>query len=113
MNVEPFVLVLAAALLVLVVLVAWNTRRLRRVEKDLRVRLIEPTAQMPRKWNWDELTDRETEVALLVGERKHNAEIAQELSISVRTVERHLENIYGKLGVRNRRELRRALHDRE
>jgi DNA-binding CsgD family transcriptional regulator len=45
------------------------------------------------------LTKREREVLTLLAQGKSNAEIAEELVISVRTVERHLMRVYGKLGV--------------
>lgn len=53
---------------------------------------------------YQELTDREREVLTRLAVGSSNKEIADELSISVRTVERHVTNIYGKLGVRNRGE---------
>jgi DNA-binding CsgD family transcriptional regulator/pimeloyl-ACP methyl ester carboxylesterase len=45
------------------------------------------------------LTSREREVIELLAQGKSNSEIAEELVISVRTVERHLMRIYGKFGV--------------
>ena len=45
------------------------------------------------------LSPRESEVLELVATGRANDEIAAELHLSVRTVERHLHNIYGKLGV--------------
>jgi LuxR family maltose regulon positive regulatory protein len=50
------------------------------------------------------LTERELEVLHLVAAGWTNQEIADELVISVRTVKKHVENIHGKLGVRNRTE---------
>ena len=44
----------------------------------------------------DGLTQREVEVLRLVASGKSNAEIAAELVLSIRTVERHISNIYGK-----------------
>ena len=44
------------------------------------------------------LTEREVEVLRLVASGKSNAEIAGELVLSIRTVERHISNIYGKIG---------------
>ena len=44
----------------------------------------------------DGLTRREVEVLRLVASGKSNAEIASELVLSIRTVERHISNIYGK-----------------
>jgi ATP/maltotriose-dependent transcriptional regulator MalT len=48
------------------------------------------------------LTAREREVMLLVAGGRSNEQIAAELVLSVRTVERHVENIYGKIGVSGR-----------
>jgi pimeloyl-ACP methyl ester carboxylesterase/DNA-binding CsgD family transcriptional regulator len=48
------------------------------------------------------LTPRQLEVLHLVANGRTNREIADELVLSVRTVERHLEDAYGKLGARNR-----------
>jgi DNA-binding NarL/FixJ family response regulator len=44
------------------------------------------------------LTAREREVIRLLASGRSNAEIAAELVLSVRTVERHVANIYGKVG---------------
>ena len=46
----------------------------------------------------DRLTVRETEVLRLVAAGRSNAEIADALVVSIRTAERHLANIYSKLG---------------
>jgi DNA-binding CsgD family transcriptional regulator len=48
------------------------------------------------------LTEREAEVVVLVADGKANAEAAADLGISPRTVQRHLENVFEKLGVRTR-----------
>jgi DNA-binding NarL/FixJ family response regulator len=44
------------------------------------------------------MTARELQVLRLVAAGKSNAEIADSLVMSVRTAERHLANIYAKLG---------------
>jgi membrane-bound serine protease (ClpP class) len=54
--------------------------------------------------NPHELTEREIEALRLVAAEYSNQEIAEELSISVRTVERHVTNIYDKAGLGNRAE---------
>jgi pimeloyl-ACP methyl ester carboxylesterase/DNA-binding CsgD family transcriptional regulator len=52
----------------------------------------------------DGLTERETEILALLAAGKSNAAIAQALTISTRTVERHIGNIYVKIGVHSRSE---------
>jgi len=51
-----------------------------------------------------QLSDREAEVLELAATGRTNAEIAERLVLSIRTVERHLLNSYAKLGVRSRTE---------
>lgn len=53
----------------------------------------------------DGLTPREHEVLTLLADGSSNAEIAQQLSISPKTVARHRENIMGKLNLHTRTEL--------
>jgi DNA-binding NarL/FixJ family response regulator len=60
----------------------------------------------------DPLTRREREVAGLAARGRTNREIADELVVSVRTVENHLQRVYAKLGVSSRDDLDRALADR-
>jgi len=48
------------------------------------------------------LSARELEVLRLVAAGCDNDEIAARLQLSVRTVERHLQNVYSKLGVQGR-----------
>ena len=48
------------------------------------------------------LTAREVEVLRLLAGGRTNAEIAEQLVLSVRTVERHAANVYAKLGARGR-----------
>jgi DNA-binding NarL/FixJ family response regulator len=55
----------------------------------------------------DPLSPRELEVVKLIAEAYTSDMIAQELSISRRTVDRHRENILAKLGMRDRVELTR------
>lgn len=49
-----------------------------------------------------DLTPREREIAALIARGLTNHQIADELVLSVRTVERHVENLYQKLGVSGR-----------
>jgi two-component system response regulator NreC len=58
-----------------------------------------------RKRVYDGLTPRQREVLTLIAEGLSNHEIASELDISVRTVERHRENIMKRLNLHSRVEL--------
>jgi DNA-binding NarL/FixJ family response regulator len=51
-----------------------------------------------------DLTDREAEVLLLMAEGRSNAQIAQRLSLSEKTVRNHISNIFSKLQVADRAE---------
>jgi DNA-binding CsgD family transcriptional regulator len=48
------------------------------------------------------LTAREEEILGLLAAGQSNSEIADNLSLSVRTVERHITNLYGKIDARSR-----------
>jgi DNA-binding NarL/FixJ family response regulator len=50
----------------------------------------------------ESLTEREREVLTLMAQGKENAEIAEELVVTERTVKFHVGNIYSKLGVTSR-----------
>jgi DNA-binding CsgD family transcriptional regulator len=49
------------------------------------------------------LTHREREILRLAADHKTNKEIADELSICVKTVEKHLSAVYSKFDVNRRR----------
>ena len=53
-----------------------------------------------------DLTEREQDVVALVRKGMTNKEIAAEMYVSEKAVEYHLRNVYGKLGISSRRELR-------
>jgi DNA-binding CsgD family transcriptional regulator/tetratricopeptide (TPR) repeat protein len=55
------------------------------------------------------LTAREREIAELAARGASSKDIAERLFLSVRTVDNHLQSIYGKLGIRGRRELADAI----
>lgn len=55
--------------------------------------------------SYDGLTEREREVLTLIAEDHTNQDIANRLEISVKTVERHRENIMHKLNLHTRTEL--------
>lgn len=56
------------------------------------------------------LTRRETEVAMLILKCLSNAEIAEELYISETTVKKHVSNIFAKLKISKREQIRNILH---
>jgi ATP/maltotriose-dependent transcriptional regulator MalT len=54
------------------------------------------------------LTPQETQVAELAATGLTNSEIGSQLFISAHTVEWHLSNVYAKLAIKSRRQLRTA-----
>ncbi|MGH3117240.1 MAG: HD domain-containing phosphohydrolase [Gaiellales bacterium] len=58
-------------------------------------------APSPPRWPAD-LTDREVEVLRLIARGRSNREVAERLFISPKTVGRHVENLYTKIGVSSR-----------
>jgi HD-GYP domain-containing protein (c-di-GMP phosphodiesterase class II) len=58
-------------------------------------------AASPPRWP-AELTDREVEVLRLIARGRSNREVAGTLFISPKTVGRHVENLYAKIGVSSR-----------
>ena len=50
------------------------------------------------------LTERQAEILRLIAQGMTNHEIANQLVLSERTVQRHITNLYAKIGVRNRAE---------
>ncbi|MFE5940872.1 LuxR C-terminal-related transcriptional regulator, partial [Streptomyces sp. NPDC056470] len=55
------------------------------------------------------LSRREKEIAFLAAAGRSSHEIAEQLTLSIRTVDNHLYRLYRKLGVDGRRDLRTAL----
>lgn len=62
-------------------------------------------AESPNPVNLARLTDRERVIMLLIAEGLRNQDIAEQLTISPKTVSRHRENILRKLNLRTRSEL--------
>jgi DNA-binding NarL/FixJ family response regulator len=57
---------------------------------------------MPSLSALDDLTEREVEVLRLVAQGLSDAQVAQILVVSPRTVNAHLRSIYSKLGITSR-----------
>ncbi len=67
-------------------------------------RFAPPADKHPQENALDQLTERELEVLKLAAKGMTNQEIARELALSVRTVQTHLSNIFGKMKVGSRTE---------
>ena len=70
------------------------------LEQALGLPHAQPVATAQKRPN--DLTERERELAALIGLGKSNGDIADELSLSKRTVEKHIANILSKLGLTSR-----------
>jgi two-component system, NarL family, response regulator NreC len=82
------------------------------VHPSLGAALLEPEVVAARPSGpGGELSEREVEVLRLVALGHTNADIAQELYVSVRTVETHRAHVQQKLGVRSRAELVRITRE--
>jgi DNA-binding CsgD family transcriptional regulator len=57
----------------------------------------------------DELTPQELQISLLLAEGRTTRETAASLFLSPKTIEYHLRNVYRKLGIHSRDELRVAV----
>ena len=68
--------------------------------------MIPPTVDYPKCLQDLGLTKREVEIALLVIQNETNAEIAEQLFISETTVKKHMSNIFSKLGISQRQEIK-------
>ena len=67
-------------------------------------RFARPSSEPPEEHALDKLTQRELEVMKLAAKGITNREIAQELSLSARTVQAHLSTIFSKMQVSSRTE---------
>lgn len=72
------------------------------MRRRLRAALVQLESKRAAGEMLERLTTREREVLDLVAEGHKNGEIARRLWISPGTVRKHLENVYGKLGVHTR-----------
>jgi DNA-binding NarL/FixJ family response regulator len=63
------------------------------------------TRHLPSALGSEKLTRRESEIARVVAEGQTNREIADHLSLSVRTVESHVDRVLGKLDFHTRTQL--------
>jgi DNA-binding NarL/FixJ family response regulator len=69
----------------------------------VRRRDVGAAGERPSRTRWPEgLSDREVEVLRLVARGLSNREVAEELVVSRRTAEHHVQHIYAKIGVSTR-----------
>jgi LuxR family maltose regulon positive regulatory protein len=74
------------------------------IEKLLKATRAVKTSPFNDKQLIDPLTERETDVLVLMGQGASNQEIADNLTIAITTTKKHVSNILQKFGVKNRTE---------
>ena len=84
-----------------------STRLADRAQRELRA--SGETVRRRREQAWDQLTSQELQIAQLAADGLTNREIGERLYISHRTVGTHLYQLFPKLGVTSRTELRAVL----
>jgi NarL family two-component system response regulator LiaR len=67
-------------------------------------RFAQPTERRGEESTLEQLTERELEVLKLAAKGMTNRQIASKLTLSIHTVQAHLSNVFGKLGVGSRTE---------
>ena len=72
--------------------------------RTLLAAFVKPAREMPSQSLVEPLSERESQVLQLLTTDLSGPEIAEKLMVSVNTVRFHTKNIYGKLGVNNRRQ---------
>jgi len=72
------------------------------IDEEQRARAQHWQEAVEQKWN--SLSDREKEILLLLAMGATNKFISRDLKISFKTVDKHIENLYKKLGVTSRTE---------
>ena len=87
-----------------------STRLAERAQRELRASGETVRRRQPEVW--DQLTPQELQIAQLAADGLSNREIGERLYISHRTVGTHLYQLYPKLGVTSRTELRAVLEPR-
>ena len=82
-----------------------DARRAGRLLRSLGIDRRAVASQRP-KSGWDSLTESELRVLHLVAGGATNAAVAHELHLSPHTVKAHMRNVFAKLGIRSRLQLR-------
>ncbi|RLK62995.1 DNA-binding response regulator [Atopobacter sp. AH10] len=71
-------------------------------ESEVTEKVLNHYKEQSKHHAYDDLTNRELEVLLLIAKGKSNQEIADDLFITLKTVKTHVSNILSKLGVADR-----------
>ena len=77
---------------------------IKKFSKELEELTLQITEE-PKTAKIENLSSREREIFNLIAIGKSNKEIANDVNISVNTVKFHVKNIYGKLNIKNRKEV--------